>query len=555
MSWLWPPAWVSVILRTRVPAIFAAGVLTAWSAIYFVCVGFCLWFWKRSRDVDLIPLTGLALLMALTCLFGAGGLAEIRTAASHRLTEMTAVLIPMAFLHVALASEVSRSAFAKKAIIGGHALGAIAAILALSGVFSDGEPPFPSIVSSPNLFGRGLIGLMGFATLGATYVESVNFVKKTSAAPRFAGAVLLGVGFLHDAITLSFGQAPIPLLPIGFGGFVLGVFAAKLRALAERRDELTHRTEDLSRRSSDLTKAYRKLRAAQSELVRKQQLAAIGELSAVVAHEVRNPLAVIQNAVANLRRNEVKEEDRDVLLGILGEETSRLNRIVDDLLEYAKPLAFAPEKVGVREIVDRAVVRFSAAPNLLVTIQEPVRVGLVAADHVLLRQAIDNLLGNAAQAMSNGGELSIALRPHRRDGREFVEIVVSDTGEGMDTVVRDRALDPFFTTRPTGTGLGLAVVARVVEAHRGHLTIESERNIGTRITMALPVDIDAALSRRSADAILTAAESLRASGAVRVGRLSEPPTDSEREPLQSERESLPDSTSDAPPGRVAGNQP
>jgi signal transduction histidine kinase len=485
-------------------------------------------------------------MMALGCLAAAGAMSGVVPVISHRVTAIAAVLVPVMFLHVSLVTAARSSRRVSRVLTLLYGSGFVTASLVALGYFQSGEPLSPSIIATPDRFGEILIVAVSLLTIVATIFESAGFVRRLSATPRFVGAVLLGVGYLHDAITLSFGASPTPLLPVGVLGFALGVFAAKLKALAERRDELASKTEDLSRRSTDLSKAYRKLRAAQSALVRKQQLAAIGELSAVVAHEVRNPLAVIQNAVANLRRADVKENDREVLLGILGEETTRLNRIVDELLAYARPLAFAAEKVGVREIMDRAIVRFSTNPNLIVTIEEALPVGVVAADRVLLRQAIDNLLGNAAQAMPNGGELTITLRAERRDAREVVSIVISDTGEGMDTVVRDRALDPFFTTRPTGTGLGLAVVARVVEAHRGQLSIESERNVGTRITLTLPVDVDPHPSQRGADAILTAADALRASGAVRVGRLSEPPS-------ESERDSLPDSTSDPPPNRQAAS--
>jgi two-component system sensor histidine kinase AtoS len=101
-----------------------------------------------------------------------------------------------------------------------------------------------------------------------------------------------------------------------------------------------------------------------------------------------------------------------------------------------------------------------------------------------LRQAVDNIVNNAAQAMQQGGQMSIEL--YKAADEPGVYLIVRDDGEGMDTVVRQRALDPFFTTRPTGTGLGLAIVARVVDAHGGRLRIKSERGSGTEVTMLLP---------------------------------------------------------------------
>ena len=111
-----------------------------------------------------------------------------------------------------------------------------------------------------------------------------------------------------------------------------------LARFADLRSQLEARAGELKDRARALARSYEELRAAQDELVRKEQLAAVGELSAVVAHEVRNPLAIISNAVATLRRSGVAEEDRATLLGILDEETTRLNRLVGDLLRYARPI-------------------------------------------------------------------------------------------------------------------------------------------------------------------------------------------------------------------------
>src|SRR6185295_10845749 len=108
-------------------------------------------------------------------------------------------------------------------------------------------------------------------------------------------------------------------------------------------------------RARDLSRAYEELRTAQDELVRKEQLAAVGELSAVVAHEMRNPLAIITNAVATLRRPGILAEDRDTLLLILEEETSRLNRLVGDLLRYARPVNLERQHVSLRDLAERGL--------------------------------------------------------------------------------------------------------------------------------------------------------------------------------------------------------
>jgi signal transduction histidine kinase len=213
----------------------------------------------------------------------------------------------------------------------------------------------------------------------------------------------------------------------------------------------------------------------------------VGELSAVVAHEVRNPLAIISNAVATLRRRAgVNEADRQTLLAILDEESSRLNRLVGDLLCYARPINLERQLVSLRDLVARGMALTEGRIGIDVELVEPKPTEKVWADPNLLRQVIENLVDNAMQAMSGGGVLTVTLVNATQDGEPGVEIQIQDTGEGMDTEVRARALDPFFTTRPSGTGLGLAIVARIVDAHGGSLRIKSKAGAGTVMHVFLP---------------------------------------------------------------------
>ncbi|MFO0762635.1 MAG: ATP-binding protein, partial [Byssovorax sp.] len=223
------------------------------------------------------------------------------------------------------------------------------------------------------------------------------------------------------------------------------------------------------------------------ELVRKEQLAAVGELAAVIAHEVRNPLAIIANAVATLRRPQIQAGDRETLLQILDEETERLNRLVGDLLRYARPVTLQRQLLSLRDIAERAMVLAQGHDHVAVELVEDGPLEKILADGNLLRQVFENLITNALQAMSSGGILTVRLQNLEQDGLRGVEAQIQDTGEGMDTQVRNRALDPFFTTRPAGTGLGLAIVARIIDAHGGQLRIKSAAGAGTIMHVFLPI--------------------------------------------------------------------
>jgi signal transduction histidine kinase len=249
-------------------------------------------------------------------------------------------------------------------------------------------------------------------------------------------------------------------------------------------------SEDLEARTRELHESYNDLRHTQAELLAKEQLAAVGELSAVIAHEVRNPLAIIKNAVSGLRRRGLRDEDRDVLLGILDEETERLNRLVTDLLAFARPVTPQSREVLVAELVSHAIElaraggRGTDAVALDVHFEDgPTH---LACDPDLLRQALVNIAENALQAMPGGGTLTVRVGYVTVGTTRSVALTFRDTGEGMDTLVRSKARDPFFTTRPSGTGLGLAIVDRIARAHGGTVEIESGHGVGTTVTLSLP---------------------------------------------------------------------
>jgi signal transduction histidine kinase len=236
------------------------------------------------------------------------------------------------------------------------------------------------------------------------------------------------------------------------------------------------------------------LQRTQDELIARERLATIGELAATVAHEVRNPLGVMFNSVASLRRivaqsiDEPARDDLDVLITILNEETNRLNAIVTDLLEFAKPRAMRTHDTALGELV-RDIVSSLPTQNVLadITLELCAEMPLVQVDPRLVRQAVLNLVLNALQAMPEGGSLTLATRVESELSGAYACVDVSDTGEGIAAEDAQRVFEPFFTTKASGTGLGLAVVKRVVEAHQGDLSVRTSPS-GTTFTLRLPIE-------------------------------------------------------------------
>ncbi|MBL8957940.1 MAG: PAS domain-containing protein [Myxococcaceae bacterium] len=208
-----------------------------------------------------------------------------------------------------------------------------------------------------------------------------------------------------------------------------------------------------------------KLQETQAMLVAKERLAAVGELAAAVAHEVRNPLGAIFNALNILRR-----ELEHPLLGVLTEESDRLNRIVGDLLDFARPCEPRFSGESISKVINQALSSVDlGSRGIDVRLELAKDYDQLPMDGRLVRQLLINLFENAAQAMPPvGGRLQI--RTERAE--EALRLFVTDNGPGVPVHLRERVFAPFFTTKATGTGLGLAVVKRIAESHGGSVLLE-----------------------------------------------------------------------------------
>ncbi len=242
---------------------------------------------------------------------------------------------------------------------------------------------------------------------------------------------------------------------------------------------------DNARLYADLQRSYAELARAQQQLIQGERLAALGELSAVVAHEVRNPLGVIFNSIGSLRRLVRPTGDAKMLFDIVDEEADRLNRIVGDLLDFARPSTpeLRPEPLG--RVVEDAVAAALAQHGGRVVLARDLDPDLppVVMDARLVRQAVLNVAVNAVQAMPRGGRITVRTRREATAARLEIE----DSGAGIADEVRERIFEPFFTTKASGTGLGLAVVRRIVEGHGGEVEVRSEPGVGTVFVLRFPL--------------------------------------------------------------------
>ncbi|MFB1479385.1 ATP-binding protein [Corallococcus sp. RDP092CA] len=244
--------------------------------------------------------------------------------------------------------------------------------------------------------------------------------------------------------------------------------------------------------------SYAELAATRAEMVKRERFAALGELSAIVAHEVRNPLGVIFNAVATLRRIMNPSGDTAMLLDIVAEESDRLNRMVADLLDFTRPRnpVLQPEELlrVLQDAFEAAKAQASMERPVYVSVEVEPGLATVPMDRRQIRQALFNVAVNAIQSMPQGGEVRVRARRDTHGGREQLRIDVMDQGPGIPGELLHRVFEPFFTTKAQGTGLGLAVVKRILEEHRGEIAVESAPGRGTTFTFWLPLTQPQSLS-------------------------------------------------------------
>lgn len=222
--------------------------------------------------------------------------------------------------------------------------------------------------------------------------------------------------------------------------------------------------------------------ALREQVRQRDRLAAIGEMAATVAHEIRNPLGGIRGFAAFLARDIPKEDPRFRLVEKIQEGARLLDTVVTELLEYTRPVTLNPESAACAAMVEAALGYLGHDPARI-SIALDVSPSLhVRADREKMRQVFLNILINAVQSIPDTGEISVAA--HADD--HFVTIAFHDTGCGMNAEDLERVFSPFYTTKEKGTGLGLAVCRKIVEAHGGSIWADSRPREGATITVRLP---------------------------------------------------------------------
>jgi two-component system, NtrC family, sensor histidine kinase HydH len=233
----------------------------------------------------------------------------------------------------------------------------------------------------------------------------------------------------------------------------------------------------------------KEVRHLQEEIRRKEKLAAVGDLAAGIAHEIRNPLSSIKGLATYFKTKYAHEtEDREAA-EVMVEEVDRLNRVISELLEFARPSQLTRKPTDVNQLLShsiRLIEQDGRQKKIRIHLSEEKDLPLVPLDADRFTQCLLNLYLNSIQAMDPGG--SLFIRPSYDPKEQTFTIELEDTGGGIEPAHVSKIFDPYFTTKTTGTGLGLAIVHKIIEAHDGTITVRSTPGKGTIFTLVLPAD-------------------------------------------------------------------
>jgi signal transduction histidine kinase len=296
------------------------------------------------------------------------------------------------------------------------------------------------------------------------------------------------------------------LTPEAFGLLALRIMFFFLAAMVVNRfaQQSQHQTQLYRDLAERLAETNRRLEQAQAEARRSERLAALGQLSAGLAHEIRNPLGVIKGSAEMLTQ---KLQGSDALArelaGYISTEVNRLSDLVTEFLDFARPLHAQPHPADLVALLDRVLQivaeRFAGKQSGTEATGKAVRVErhyasglpLVPLDESLCEQAFLNLVQNAYEAMQDkdqGGTLRVDVQPASENDREGVQLRLADSGPGVPEELREEIFNPFVTTKKTGVGLGLSIVSKIVDGHHGSIHVENAPEGGAVFTLFFPLE-------------------------------------------------------------------
>jgi signal transduction histidine kinase len=328
---------------------------------------------------------------------------------------------------------------------------------------------------------------------------SLQAMHEEIAHTRWQIAVFVLAGLLAGSAAATFLARrlarPIQALTGGVGAVARGDFSHRIAVTSG--DELGQ----LSAAFNDMSVQLGRVRELEERLRRADRLAALGTLAAGIAHDIRNPLTSIQIFSQLMSLHHEDPSVREKFDRIVPRELERVQAVIEDMMELARPVAIHLEPIAIPEVLAQVLELFERqveAQRIAIVRNIPPGLPFCMADRKRLHRCIGNLTANAVQAMPEGGTLTVTMervpamlftepRPAGARPEEAVRLVFADTGQGIPPDRLSRIFDPFYTTKEKGLGLGMAITHRIVEDHHGTIDVESEVGKGTTFTLHFPI--------------------------------------------------------------------
>jgi len=335
-----------------------------------------------------------------------------------------------------------------------------------------------------------IIGVLSVGNTLQDMDEEISKVKREAVL-----IAIMTIGVLSSALGLFFLRfVNLPITKLINGMKKVEAGDLNVRVDFQRKDEIGKLGDSLNNMIEKLSTAKEEAEQYHQELIqRADRMATIGELASGIAHEIRNPLAGIQGAIQILAEGFPKEDGRRQVTDEIQKQIYKLERLVKDLLNYAKPVPVNYLPIEVNQLVDKVLIFFinqrGRSEDLKIEKNFFSPLPKIMIDPNSMEQAFLNIILNAQKAMANGGTLKVSTR-HLNQGegeRNEVQIIFEDTGPGIAKENLPKIFNPFFSTRPDGTGLGLSITKNIIDQHGGRIEVESQVNVGSKFTITLPV--------------------------------------------------------------------
>jgi signal transduction histidine kinase len=336
--------------------------------------------------------------------------------------------------------------------------------------------------------GYGLIGYTGGVT-SSYWVVLMLPVVSSAVSLGVTGTLIVSIfvagSYLSFLLFIDWSQKMLDAEAVNqlvLRGVSLAMVGTLASSLAE---DLRIQTQNSRRSADQLSAANYQLEKAEDAVRRSDRLAALGQLSAGLAHELRNPLGTIRASSEMLttavsKENEVARE----VAGFISSEVDRCNSLITRFLHFARPLELQADKADLAQTIDQAITNVEReAPEISIYKNYAPEIPPFRFDAELMERVVYNLISNAAQASPKGGTVTVKTRA--ADGT--AEISVIDRGAGIEPANLNTIFNPFFTTKPAGVGLGLAIVAKIVDEHHGKISVESEPGRGSVFRVQIPM--------------------------------------------------------------------